>query len=130
MTPSPLQSITAEIDRIKGLAEGWQPISTAPKDGTKVLVWSERDKEIFACAFECGTWQTGVWPSNKAELTHWMPLPGMPSEPPRTSVPRLAAALEVAVRGLELMSTLCPSAAHSTLTAIASKLCPAGEEGK
>ena len=58
----------------------WQPISTAPKDGTRILAhwlyhgdfayevvaWDEDSKEWFAMSF-------GLQPP-----THWMPLPEAP----------------------------------------------------
>lgn len=63
----------------------WQPIETAPKDGTELLLFS-------AGQIDCGYWSTSVWVasggawiiyesrSDTVELspTHWMPLP----EPP------------------------------------------------
>ena len=63
----------------------WQPISTAPKDGRRVLVWIA-DTSFTGCAFahlwfyEDGDLGGGVdgftgdW-----NVTHWMPLP----EPPK-----------------------------------------------
>lgn len=73
----------------------WQPMATAPKDGTRILVWDghyrmevadwgERsvwsDRQIGKgmqwCVGECD----GEYNSrNEIEPTHWMPLP----EPPK-----------------------------------------------
>lgn len=57
----------------------WQPISTAPKDLTVILVWdmSGRTGEI-----ELAYWERDRWSNYEGftiEPTHWMPLP----EPPK-----------------------------------------------
>ncbi len=56
----------------------WQPIETAPTDGARVLVWDGSLKMAFACAYENGLWQTGVWTGRRPQITHWMPLPPPP----------------------------------------------------
>jgi hypothetical protein len=51
----------------------WQPIDTAPQDGTRVLLWAE------------GKCRVGNWiyypadANNPVAPTHWMPLPEPPS---------------------------------------------------
>lgn len=56
----------------------WQDIKTAPKDGTRVLVWDAELRMCFACSFEYGIWQTGVWTGRHPKVTHWQPLPPPP----------------------------------------------------
>lgn len=57
----------------------WQPIETAPRDGTRILVfYPVLDGHIFTAGFEFGTWQSGIWDGRREQPTHWMPLP----EPP------------------------------------------------
>lgn len=62
--------------------EGWQPIETAPKDGTRFLAW--RGGEIFDCNFPSG-YALGKWTLNQSfnwcgeclhgdMPTHWQPL--------------------------------------------------------
>jgi len=65
---------------------GWQPIETAPKDGTKILGTDHDDvfEMIFIRHFEVSTQEfTNGWTDDYEHLsefypTHWMPLP----EPP------------------------------------------------
>ncbi|REF70371.1 DUF551 domain-containing protein [Paracoccus versutus] len=70
-------------------AEAWQPISSAPKDGTTVMVYVP-DFEKITEAWFCE--QTGLWPHSAAyseegepcnvgQPTHWRPLPAPPTTP-------------------------------------------------
>lgn len=71
----------------------WRDIKTAPKDGTKVILywWPERDG-ICVGWYEKRTAKTHLTPWRRdlfglsdtvwgMEPTHWMPLPAAPSEP-------------------------------------------------
>lgn len=62
-------------------AQQWQPIETAPKDSTLILLRGKENRHAD------GYWQpttisTGaehwVWPYINREPTHWMPLPAAP----------------------------------------------------
>lgn len=60
----------------------WQPIETAPKDGTHILAW---DRTCIECIFfnkDVGKWVT-TWDCDESYEflgmpTHWMPLPPPP----------------------------------------------------
>jgi hypothetical protein len=59
----------------------WQPIETAPKDGTDLLLWWPYWSKIPVH----GYWSLGEWASLSAISegdgpTHWMPLPAPPTE--------------------------------------------------
>jgi len=64
---------------------GWQPIETAPKDGTDVLLAGTGTYDVTVGSFYkatkgpsvCDGWyyQDG---SSRIEPTHWMPLPPPP----------------------------------------------------
>jgi hypothetical protein len=59
----------------------WQPIATAPKDGTPILLFAPHKSVVQGSwnrgdAFNMPHWST---PSNWFEPTHWMPLPDPPS---------------------------------------------------
>jgi hypothetical protein len=73
----------------------WQPIETAPKDGTRILIWDDDEG-----GYEIGFWSSNheswldndicdgdpgkYWPGDLLgntifEPTHWMPLPEPPA---------------------------------------------------
>ncbi|UOF77855.1 hypothetical protein [Bacteriophage sp.] len=68
--------------------EGWQPIETAPKDGTWVLCFRYLDdKPDVASAFwkpDRGAFGGAFWTYAALDNapTHWMPLPAAPSASP------------------------------------------------
>lgn len=54
----------------------WQPIESAPKDGTSVLL---ADHDSFIIGFWNGSaWDDGDFNSYMSGFTHWMPLPSPP----------------------------------------------------
>lgn len=62
-------------------AEGWQPIKTAPKDGTYVLGYGPHETRgyyVDAIHFYLGRF-TIEWMSGFGSPTHWMPLPAPPT---------------------------------------------------
>lgn len=72
-------------------APEWQPIETAPKDGTRILLWcvhqnAQYAKDARAEGWEAaviGEWTTHngggwVWHGLAGKHTHWMPLPAPP----------------------------------------------------
>lgn len=73
----------------------WQPIETAPKDGTPILIWQPGNpKHNFGAAddnrYAIGYWRTwepnGGWGNRNQQTvisTHWMPLPQPPKEADR-----------------------------------------------
>jgi hypothetical protein len=82
MHESRKQSGTAEIQTPVAAAPGWQPIETAPKDGTHILA---HDGNTYYPAvvihwFESG-WFFSTYPTdieNEYDPVRWMPLPTPP----------------------------------------------------
>lgn len=68
--------LTAQVEAAR--KDGWLPIESAPKDGTRILaLWSD---ECAASAIwhnhdQGGNWYTDIGFSKLIEPTHWMPLP-------------------------------------------------------
>lgn len=64
---------------------GWQPIETAPKDGTRFLAVSRSGSQRvdWFDTSKQGTWngRSQFWQERpKDRYTHWMPLPAAPKE--------------------------------------------------
>jgi hypothetical protein len=56
----------------------WQPIETAPRDGTEVLVFT-REIGQMVVFFDAGLWREKAnWLGLKNPPTYWMPLPKPP----------------------------------------------------
>ena len=60
----------------------WQPIETAPKDGTRVLIYYPTLGETHICGFADGCWQSGIWSSPRIEPTYWQHEPAPPTGSP------------------------------------------------
>jgi hypothetical protein len=58
------------------ISEGWQPIETAPKDGTRILAFII-EPEIVEYEPEYGQWLD--YSSEVVSPTHWQPLPDAPN---------------------------------------------------
>jgi hypothetical protein len=83
----------------------WQPIETAPKDGTHVLLWEEYSTDPFVGYWLYGKWSAshehvdaeGGWDGAtvidniQCDVTHWMPLPPPPSS---DAAPQAAPAVD------------------------------------
>jgi len=78
-----IPSLTAALEELGG---GWQPIETAPKDGTEIIVWwpeighpyiTKWTRFINGNLYRDG-WHCGIWEVERP--THWMPSPKPPKE--------------------------------------------------
>jgi hypothetical protein len=55
----------------------WQPIKTAPLDGTHILAVSPTEQHVVTYDGDAGEWVAAGCVAVH-ELTHWMPLPELP----------------------------------------------------
>ncbi|MFG6599345.1 MULTISPECIES: Lar family restriction alleviation protein [unclassified Sulfitobacter] len=58
--------------------EVWQPIETAPKDGTRILLWLDPQSIVVPAEWR-GRWMGDDYPLNMTTPTHWMPQPPPPA---------------------------------------------------
>lgn len=60
----------------------WQPISTAPKDGTRILIFEAEDGApgtVRVSYWRDDTIPTG-WSGSERKPSHWLPLPNPPEK--------------------------------------------------
>ncbi len=68
----------------EGPPGGWQPIATAPKDGTEVLVWCPVEHDValtgyhHVAGFQASDGYWYVCDGSLVQPTHWRPLPSPP----------------------------------------------------
>ncbi len=59
--------------------DGWMPIASAPKDGTKILLCKKSlIADGFSVKYKGRDDYYFAWPYINADPTHWMPLPAAP----------------------------------------------------
>jgi hypothetical protein len=64
----------------EGWAQIWQPIETAPKDGTPVLAFAPIGDLPVTRVLSCNDGEWLSWPGpHRYDPTHWMPLPTPPA---------------------------------------------------
>lgn len=61
---------------------GWQPIETAPEDGTEVLVFRKNFLVQPIGTDKMNRYKRWVYSDDKHPPTHWMPLPAPPEAQP------------------------------------------------
>jgi len=70
----------------------WQPIETAPKDGTRILAYGKHGLDVdeqkwatvvwqdYSKGFVCDPNEATEYDPEVSNITHWMPLPPCPAE--------------------------------------------------
>lgn len=91
MTDAEILAVILERDKLKA-ARQWQPIETAPKDGTMVILYGELltyccspddTGTPFSSGVVIGNWRLKWWAGlYECRPTRWMPLPQAPTNPP------------------------------------------------
>jgi hypothetical protein len=80
--------IAPAIEQGMDHVRGWQPIETAPKNGSDIILWGpcrpDGDTRPYARDANVGWWCADHWRTRTNEVcnaTHWMPLPLPPVQP-------------------------------------------------
>ena len=83
-----IESLEAQLAAVQMDTE-WQPIETAPRDGTRVLLFGRGpydDIEAFTGEFSFDRWlaapnEASEYMPESCSPTHWIPLPEPPTSP-------------------------------------------------
>jgi hypothetical protein len=74
------------LSREAGAVQIWQPIETAPRDGSKILLWArvhspaDATSSVMVGLFDISFgWVTASYGGTPIVPTHWMPLPNSPT---------------------------------------------------
>jgi hypothetical protein len=76
-----VEDVQRLIGELKGMFPQWEPIETAPRDGTRVLAYVPEYSDIpivAAYSLEDQVWMTTHFEWLTWAPTHWMPLPEGP----------------------------------------------------
>ncbi len=57
----------------------WQPIGTAPRDGTNILIYEADEGTVRVARWRDDTIPTG-WTGSERSPSHWLPLPLPPNQ--------------------------------------------------
>ena len=84
--PAAIRALLADLDAARAAlseakAGGWQPIETAPKDGTRFIAWRKYSTLPLIARY----WKDFGWFEDEDglhlhNLTHWQPLPAPPAQ--------------------------------------------------
>ena len=73
-----LRNAIRELEQPAQAPDGWRDIGTAPKDGSRLMLFRESDGMQFTGSWcDCYGWSDMNAPI--AGVTHWMPLPAAPA---------------------------------------------------
>lgn len=84
-----VSDLEARLEKAEAERDGWQPIETAPKDGSSILCFVPLDTmgvpfnhRVLALRYEArkSAWLTDVYAFVPFEPTHWQPLPTPPGQ--------------------------------------------------
>lgn len=81
----------------------WQPIETAPKDGTTMLLWHKDFDFGTGVSYWSETYNKFLV-GERPQPTHWMPLPPSTTEP--NPIPQIIEVMEQMARALELVKDI------------------------
>ena len=70
------EDIIKELEEENKLTQ-WQPIKTAPKDGTDIYTYGDF---VYIVCWNGKSWDDGDFRHDIKGLTHWMPLPTKPKK--------------------------------------------------
>lgn len=77
--------------------DGWEPIESAPRDGTEILAWHIQGKNWHQVQWIPSNWAmrwNNEYCQYDADFSHWMPLPNAPASPSENEANSLGSSAE------------------------------------